>query len=251
MRTNTIRTIVLLAALAMSGPALAQDAASFKGIIISHEGSTIVVRGDNGDVPVTLTETTRIRGTSGVLNVRGEDHPATDLIRGLAVEVTPVAAGEMTAAEVTFRNEDLRTARQIQAGLHGTEERIDNVGDMVAQGRTRVFFASGSAALTAEGRQNLQALANQAKAIRGYRLAVVGRADPTGDAAANQRLSERRVAAVTQYLLQSAGVQPGRILPPAAMGEGSILDDPDPPRTNAEARRVTVTIAVSRSSEGR
>jgi outer membrane protein OmpA-like peptidoglycan-associated protein len=252
MHTNTIRILALTAALAISGPALAQDAEPFEGVIISHEGSTIVVRGDNGDTPVILTETTRIRGTSGVLGVRGEDHPATDLIRGLAVEITPVAgAAEVTAAEVRFKNDDLRTAQQIQAGLHGTEERIDNVGELVARGRTRVFFATGSATLTAEGMQSLRAIAAEAQAIPGYRLAIVGRADPTGDAAANQRLSERRVAAVTSYLLESCGVLPGRILPPAAVGASPISQDPDPPRNNAEARRVTVTIAVSGSSERR
>ena len=35
-----------------------------------------------------------------------------------------------------------------------------------------------------------------------------------------------------------------------ATGVASIANDPDPPRSNAEARRVTVTIAVSRSSVG-
>jgi outer membrane protein OmpA-like peptidoglycan-associated protein len=169
----------------------------------------------------------------------------------LPVEVTPLAgAAEVTAASITFKNEDLDTARQIQAGLVGTEQRIDNVGELEARGRTRVFFATGSAALTAEGRQSLRAIAAEAQAITGYRLAIVGRADPTGNSAANQRLSERRVAAVQDFLLRECGVLPGRILPSAAMGEGSIAADPDPPRNNAEARRVTVTIAVSRSSVG-
>jgi outer membrane protein OmpA-like peptidoglycan-associated protein len=247
---NTIRIFALATALALSAPALAQDD-TLEGTIISHEGSTIVIRSGAGDTPVTLTEATRIRGTTGLLNVRGEDHPATDLIRGLPVEVTPLAgAAEVTAASITFKNEDLDTARQIQAGLVGTEQRIDNVGELEARGRTRVFFATGSAALTAEGRQSLRAIAAEAQAITGYRLAIVGRADPTGNSAANQRLSERRVAAVQDFLLRECGVLPGRILPSAAMGEGSIAADPDPPRNNAEARRVTVTIAVSRSSVG-
>jgi outer membrane protein OmpA-like peptidoglycan-associated protein len=252
MRTNTIRILALTAALAVSGPTFAQDETSFRGMIISRDGSTMVVRRDaGGDTPVTLTDATRIRGTEGVLGVRGEDHPASDLIRGLAVEVTPVdGAGEVTAAQVTFRESDLRTARQIAAGIQGTEERLDNVGELVARGRTRVFFATGSATLTAEGRQSLQAIATEARAITGYRLAIVGRADSTGNAAANQRLSERRVAAVTSYLVQECGVLPGRILPTTAVGASPIAQDPDPPRNNAEARRVTVTIAVSGATVG-
>jgi outer membrane protein OmpA-like peptidoglycan-associated protein len=251
MAMRTIMILAVAAALGMSGPAFAQDADTIEGTIISHEGSTIVVRGAAGDTPIVLTDTTRIRGTTGLLNVRGEDHPATDLIRGLPVEVTPVAgAAEVTAASVTFKNEDLDTARQIQAGLVGTETRIDNVGELEARGRTRVFFALGSATLTEEGRQSLRAIAAQAQQITGYRLALVGRADPTGNAAANQRLSERRVAAVEDFLLRECGVLPGRILRTAALGDSPIANDPDPPRNNAEARRVTVTIAVSRSSVG-
>ena len=248
---NKITIFALTAALMLSAPALAQDEASLEGTIISHDGSTIVIRNGAGDTPVIVTESTRIRGTSGILGVRGEDHPATDLIRGLPVEVTPVAgAAELTAASITFKNEDLDTARQIQAGLVGTETRIDNVGELEARGRTRVFFALGSATLTEEGRQSLRAIAAQAQQITGYRLAIVGRADSTGNPEANRRLSERRVAAVTDYLQQECGVLPGRILPTAAMGESSIANDPDPPRNNAEARRVTVTIAVSRSAVG-
>jgi outer membrane protein OmpA-like peptidoglycan-associated protein len=253
MRTNTIRIMALTAALALSGAAFAQESASFRGMIIARDGSTMVVRrdGGGGDTPVIVTEATRIRGTEGVLGVRGQDRTAADLIRGLAVEVTPVeGAGEVTAAEVTFRESDLRTARQIEAGLYGTEERLDNVGELVARERTRVYFATGSATLTAEGRQSLQAIAAQAQAITGYRLAIVGRADPTGNAEANRRLSERRVAAVTSYLVENCGVLPGRILPTTALGESPVAQDPDPPRNNAEARRVTVTIAVSAAAQG-
>lgn len=254
-------TVIAMLMLAMSyaagGGALAQEAASLRGMITSHNGSTIVVRGSAGDTPVTLTDATRIRGTTGVLGVRGEEHPAADLIPGLVVEVQAVQrdAG-LTATEVTFKNSDLRTAQQIAAGLVGTEqrvaensERIDNVGQLVAAGRTKVFFAVGSAAISDEGKQALDAIAAQAKAINGaYRLAVVGRADPTGNAAANQRLSEERAAAVTAYLMRSAGVTPDKFIPAAALGSAPVAQDPDPPQNAAEARRVTVTIAVSASA---
>jgi outer membrane protein OmpA-like peptidoglycan-associated protein len=77
---------------------------------------------------------------------------------------------------------------------------------------------------------------------------VVGRADPTGDAAANERLSEARAAAVTAYLMRSAGVSPASFIPTAALGSAEVAQDPDAPRNAQEARRVTVTIAVSKSA---
>jgi outer membrane protein OmpA-like peptidoglycan-associated protein len=269
------------AMLAAPGLALGDDTTTeVKGMIISHQGSTIVVRGDAGDTSVVLTDTTKIRGTSGALGIRGEDHPASDLIRGLAVDVTVSHTGsELIAMEVGFKNGDLKTAQQIVAGLHSTDQnvaqnaegisknaegisknaegvaqnsqRINDVGLLVPRGRTKVFFATGSSAISETGKHDLQALAAQAKALTvAYRLAVVGRADTTGNPTANQRLSEARAAAVTNYLLQACGILPGSILPTAAVGSSPIADDRDPPASAAEARRVTVTIAVSKSSVG-
>jgi outer membrane protein OmpA-like peptidoglycan-associated protein len=264
---TSLTALGMLAAMWSAAPGLAfgADATTLKGIIISHDGSKIVVRGSEGDTPVLLTGSTNIRGTSGALGIRGEDHPPADLIRGLSVEVTTVPSDSGVAAtDVTFKNSDLKTARQISAGLVGTDanvaknasgvatnaERIDNVGLLVPAGRTKVFFATGSTAITEKGKQDLQAIAAQAKQIKGaYRLAVVGRADTTGNAAANQRLSEARAQAVTAYLQQSAGVSPANFIPPAALGSATVAQDPDAPQNAAEARRVTVTIAVSKSNE--
>lgn len=264
---NTIRTRVaalgIVAAMLSAAPGLALAAdAPLKGVITSHTGSTIVVRNATGDTSVQITPTTKIRGTSGALGVRGESHPESALMRGLAVEVTTGADG--AATEVTFKNSDLKTAKQIAGGLVATDEnvaanaagikanseRIDNVGLLVSAGRTKVFFAVGSATLSEEGKQELQKIAAQAKEIKGaYRLAVVGRADPTGNAAANERLSIRRAAAVKQYLIRSAGVSPANFIPPASLGSAPVAQDPDPPANDAEARRVTVTIAVSKSNQ--
>lgn len=257
---TSITALGMLTAMLSAAPGLAlgADATTVKGMIISHDGSKIVVRGSEGDTPVLLTGSTNIRGTSGALGIRGEDHPPADLIRGLPVEVTTVPSDSgLAATDVTFKNSDLKTARQISAGLVGTEanvaanaERIDNVGLLVPAGRTKIFFATGSATISAQGKQDLQAIAAQAKEIKGaYRLAVVGRADTTGNAAANQRLSEARAAAVTAYLQQSAAVSPANFIPAAALGSAPVAQDPDPPKSAAEARRVTVTIAVSKSNQ--
>ncbi|GAA0648803.1 OmpA family protein [Brevundimonas lenta] len=248
--------MVLTTSLAAGGDAQAQ-AGKLNGTITSNDGTTIIVRTGEGDMPVLLTPSTAIRGTSGMLGIRGEDHPPSDLIPGLIVEVTIVPGSDrLTAGEVTFKNDDLRTARQISAGLVGTDarvaentERIDNFGQLVSAGRTQVYFDVGSAVLSNQGKADLDAIAAQAKGLNtAFRLAVVGRADPTGNAAANQRLSERRAAAVTDYLMHYAGITPDKFIPTAALGSAPVAQDPNPPQNNAEARRVTVTIAVSASA---
>lgn len=251
-----VAMLTMLFATAYGGAALAQ-AGQLNGTITSHEGSTIVVRTAEGDLPVLLTPSTEIRGTSGMLGIRGESHPESDLIPGLIVQVTIVpGSDQLTAGEVNFKNDDLRTARQISAGLVGTDarvaentERIDNFGQLVSAGRTQVFFDVGSATLSDQGKADLDAIAAQARGLNtAYRLAVVGRADPTGNAAANQRLSERRAQAVTDYLMHNAGMTPDKFIPTAALGSAPVAQDPNPPANNAEARRVTVTLAISASA---
>jgi outer membrane protein OmpA-like peptidoglycan-associated protein len=248
-----VMTALMVAASSM---ALAQ-ATAIKGMIVSNNGSSIVVQVDGVDTTVLLTDSTKIRGTSGAIGLRGESHPPSDLMRGLAVQVTANQdGGPLTATDITFKNSDLKVAQQIAAGIAATQtqvdinsQRIDDVGQLVPAGRTKVYFAVGSTTINAQGKQSLQMIANQAKALKtAYRLAVVGRADKSGNAAANQRLSDNRAAAVTAYLMESTGMSPGNFLPAAGLGSATIFDDPAPPTSPADARRVTVTIAVSKSS---
>jgi outer membrane protein OmpA-like peptidoglycan-associated protein len=267
-RTMDIRkaVVAVLGAVLMAAPGLgfAQEAQSFKGMIVSHTDNSLVVKAGADEQTVTLTPDTKITGTAGAGVLQRETRPPEDLIRGLPIEYKGVLSDQGVVAEsITFKKSDLKTAKQIAAGIHETEggvaankkaiaeqeERLNNVGNLVSAGRTKVFFAVGSATITEQGKHDLQAIATQAKGIKtGYRLAVVGRADPTGDAAANKRLSARRAAAVKAYLIESCAVLPTQFVPPTALGESTVAQDPDPPQNAGEARRVTVTILVSKGS---
>ncbi len=249
-RRTVLGTLAAAAGVGFPALALGQDGGvSVKGMILSHNGARLVLRTPTGEVPVRILDSTKIEAAAGVLGVRRQDRLPTELIPGLPITATGTMQGpELIASEILFNPGDLKTAQQVQAGLHGTEERLANVGELAPVGHASVYFAKGSSTLSAKGKQDLQAIAAKAKTYKGYRLAVVGRADPTGSAAANQRLSEARAAAVTAYLLQSDGVLPGSLLPAAAVGESPVFQDPNPPRNDAEARRVTVTIAVSKAT---
>jgi outer membrane protein OmpA-like peptidoglycan-associated protein len=236
-------------ACASSPAALAQQETVLKGVILRRDGANILLRTNTGDVPVRMLDATKVESTAGVLGVRRQARLPTELIPGLPIQATGTLQGsEFVASAIAFNPDDLKTAQQIQAGLHGTQEQLASVGELVPVGRAKVLFAVGSSELTPQGKQDLQAIAAQARNYKGYRLAVVGRADPTGSTAANQRLSEARAAAVTSYLLHSCGVSPGSLLPASSLGESPVAQDPDQPKSNADARRVTVTIAVSKAS---
>lgn len=257
--TNRRRNIAAMAAVILAVPvlALAQATTTIRGNIVSSEGDHIVVRTDAGERAIVVGPSTKVEAVPAGLGLRREDRTRSALIRGLLVEVIAVPSGDQFVANsINFRTADERAARTVEAGIVGTEarlseaeRRLDDVGNLVAAGRTKVFFDVGKTALKDEGKKDLCSIANEAKGKKGgYRLAVVGRADPTGNAAANQRLSEKRAQAVSDYLMRSCGVRPGNVLPSTALGDSSVADDPDPPKNNAEGRRVTVTILVSKSS---
>jgi len=75
---------------------------------------------------------------------------------------------------------------------------------------------------------------------------VLGDAVPTSNAAANEKLSNRRAQTVINYLKQSGKVLPGRVLGASAMGEMHIpTNAPDTNAAYQSARRVTVRVLTS------
>jgi outer membrane protein OmpA-like peptidoglycan-associated protein len=260
--SRLLRAGPIAAALILTLPGLAA-AETLEGAIISHEGAKLVVRSGVGDTTVTLTPSTRIQSVSGVFGGQRQDYPPEDLIRGLHVTIETVQNGpELDAEKITFKPGDLKTARSIHAAMEQprqrmiaaqteNERRFSQVGQFTEKGRVRVFFDTGSAAIKAKGKEDLQAFAQQAANTPGYALRVVGHADTTGNAAVNQRLSNQRASAVTAYLVRDLKVPPERMLAPSALGAEVLNEDDMAAGDNAQARRVTVFLVVSKASEGR
>jgi len=104
-----------------------------------------------------------------------------------------------------------------------------------------VTFASGSAALTPQAEQALAPLgrALNSQDLAGFRFRIEGHTDTVGSAGLNQALSERRAAAVRDFLIQRYGVNPSRI-EAVGLGQTQLLV-PTPDNTpNARNRRVQV-----------
>jgi len=87
-----------------------------------------------------------------------------------------------------------------------------------------VTFTSGSAELTPQAVRTLDELgrALSSAELAAFRFRVEGHTDTVGDAAQNQSLSERRAAAVVQYLTSRHGIAADR-LQPVGMGESAPL----------------------------
>jgi outer membrane protein OmpA-like peptidoglycan-associated protein len=98
-----------------------------------------------------------------------------------------------------------------------------------------IYFATGRAELTPDGRKVLFDAATRARACTIKAINVVGLADAGGDEAANFELSKRRAAQVSEAMVD-AGLPP-RELQLAAAGEGGAVTPDgkvDPLRRRAE-----------------
>jgi OOP family OmpA-OmpF porin len=104
-----------------------------------------------------------------------------------------------------------------------------------------VNFATGSADLTPDAIRTLDqlGLALASKDLAGYRFRIEGHTDTVGSREYNQALSERRAAAVIDYVARKYSVDPAR-LEAVGMGEDG-LQVPTPPQTpEPRNRRVQV-----------
>ena len=104
-----------------------------------------------------------------------------------------------------------------------------------------VTFASGSWQITPDAERALaplgRALASQDLAA--FRFRIEGHTDAVGDSASNQALSERRAAAVRDYLIAKFGVAPQRLVA-VGLGETQLLVPTPDEVPNARNRRVQV-----------
>ena len=100
-----------------------------------------------------------------------------------------------------------------------------------------VNFSKGSAELTPDAIRTLdqlgQALAS--KDLAGYRFRIEGHTDTVGTREYNQNLSDRRAAAVAEYVSRKFGVDPVR-LQAVGMGENGLLV-PTPTQTSEPRNR--------------
>src|SRR3954464_12609139 len=256
-----------LATTMMSVPASAQEQ-EVKGIVVTNQGGVLTVKTPGGDQTIQLGGGIRVRSVSGVFGASKTEVPASSLLPGLPVTIDMEGG---VATEIDYKAGDYKTAAQIEAGVQETTRRSEakqrrseanharsvetarreaelrgaysKMGEWEVRAETTVYFKTGSAALSPEGKSELTAIATKAKAVRGYAISVLGYADPTGNAAANERLSDRRAQAVINYLKQSGHVLPGRVLAASAMGE--IAAAAEKPSDYASSRRVTVRVVTS------
>jgi outer membrane protein OmpA-like peptidoglycan-associated protein len=201
----------------------------FRGVIVNRDADTFIIRdAGRADTQVLLTDQTSIKTHGGWFR-GGKKYPVTDLLTGLIVEVE--GRGEAAAARETA---DL------------ANERITALDDYDVQETVVVNFRLNSAVLTAEARQQLDAIAAKAGTTRGYMIEVAGHTDATGNASRNFQLSRQRADAVVQYLVVNHKLPPRRFVTPTGYGKTEAVADNTTASGRAQNRRVEVRLIINR-----
>jgi OOP family OmpA-OmpF porin len=230
-------------------PVIAEEVKT-EAVITSVDGNTITAKSMAGPLTVVLTPETKIVQTSGI--AKRDTRDARALLPGLIFTVEGDQQGStVTASDIRFKEKDWRTAVATKAGTTAEfaelRKAIIEGQEYVIQEESTVYFKTGSSTIAASDKANLKALAQKAPSFGNYRISILGFADPTGNAAANERLSLKRAGAVSNYLRQSGLIEPGRVLSPSAMGEGTAAPGETAPTSNDQARRVVVRVVTPKT----
>lgn len=240
------------------------------GIISARQGQRLQVTADDGSVTtVTLHSETEIRTRGGFLGIGNKTFDQNALVNGLAVNVKTVQYGDgLVASEVRFTSDDRQIAAMIRGG---TSQRFAEQGAAIEQnaaatealrGRlgdidkynlkstTNVYFDTGKSVLSPSARNELCAASQQADANENSLMLVLGYTDSTGSQEVNQTLSEKRAAAVVNYLQQVCKWKPYRMLTPTGMATSDPAADNTTASGRAQNRRVSVNVLVSKALDG-
>lgn len=248
---------------AKMAPAAAGRGPDIAGIITARNGDRLQVTTAEGNKTIVgLTEATRVEARSGLFGLGRNSLAAAQLANGLPVNIRTLQAGDVLIADrVRLRNSDLKTVSMIRGGTaQGFEEqaaataalrgRFGDIDQYNVKNSVSVTFATGKANLSPQAKEMLCATASEAEATKNALLLIVGHTDSTGSVDFNQRLSERRAAAVVNHMQQQCGWKPYRMLTPAGMAMADPVAPNDDVEGRAQNRRVAVNVLVSKAAEG-
>jgi len=207
MNSRTFRSIALAFTLALtiSPLALAQtdnnstrarsvangEKMKIKGVVVRRDADTFTVRDLTGnDTVVRMTDQTSVKTKGGVFS-GGTRYQATNIIRGLNLEVEGRGGsnGELVASKIRFNETDLKTARAVESRATPLEDRAT-----AAEGRL------------SEVEQNAQKLSGQLDELAAISNAARGgakAAQETADAAVSGvNQTNERISALDDYTPQ-------------------------------------------------
>src|SRR5208283_221895 len=137
------------------------------------------------------------------------------------------------------------------AAVQLVNKRVSDLDDYKVVAEAGIYFASGKSDLDAAAKADLDTVAAATKGVDGYLIEIAGYASSTGTKQENQKLSEARAAAVTQYLREKGNIPMRRIMAPAGYGATHPAATNSDPQGRELNRRVDVKVLLNKGvSEG-
>ena len=241
-----------------------------KGLGIRREkmSSATLIPGLRVSVNGTRQDPTHVRATSITFN-KSDLQTAETIQAGLTPTEQKVATNQKDIAantdsikvngqQIAASQQDIVANRQnitsnktaIDTNAVETGRRFGDLSDFDAKGQLNVRFATGSATISAEDREALKKLAQDAINLKGYMIQVKGFTDSRGSTTFNQRLSMDRAQNVIAYLIQECNVPLRHVIAPGAMGESAPVASNDTKAGRKENRRVEVNVLVNKGIAG-
>ncbi|WP_321325092.1 OmpA family protein [uncultured Parasphingorhabdus sp.] len=234
-----------------------------EGVISARRDNRLQVTAEDGvRTVIGFNEVTEIRASKGLFGIARESLGGEALLNGLPVTVKTVQLGnDLVARQIKLKGSDLKTANMIHnataqgfaeqtAATEALRSRVSDIDQYNVKGTTNVYFDTGKAALSANGKADLCATTAAADDMDNALILVVGYTDSTGDYDYNQQLSEKRASRVVNYIQQNCGWKPYRMLTPTGMSEADPMASNDTASGKAQNRRVAVNILVSKGLDG-
>lgn len=213
------------------------------------EGGEIYIGDDSkGTAPVnvdmTLDQVLDVRARKGELISTGEQiiNFEEENRAKLTVFLAEVSDEKYAGSKTEMVYEECKTARSIARGEYGAQVDYSNIGT--------IYFEFDKAELTEEAMNVLDELAPHiAEAAQsGMVIAIEGHTDSTGEEGYNEKLSNKRVAAVLSYLLKHPDYQiPPKNLWAKGYGEDCPIADNTTKAGEAQNRRTDITLLPLRA----
>lgn len=166
------------------------------GLIVKRGADTFTMENSRGAFyVVTLTGTTAVRERKSNPFRGAKNYAVTELQRGLTVEVKGRgdASGTISAASIRFRDDDLRVAQALQAGINPVEQQLKEAETRLGQAEQNQQRLSGQV-------EELSAISN---AARGGAKAAQETADTAvksaDEAKAGVRTTNDRITALDDF----------------------------------------------------
>ena len=174
--------------------------------------------------------------------IRDTDQRAQQGIKGVDDHASAADQKAMAAGQQADQAQQL--AATASTGVNSLTNQVVNLDNFHPVTEAAVHFKFNKADLSRKDKEQLDEVGEKIPNVRGYIVQIEGRTDSVGDKDYNYALSQRRAAAVTQYLAAKFNVPAHKVFI-IGLGKDAPVEKNNNARGRAENRRVDVRLMTN------